>query len=170
MYAPTPLYLKMKAKSAEQQKLEAEVVTLRQRLEEKDQTETFIESKHSKLAEVYQALETACQADLRSCKSSVEKLKEAGAVEDDGRMLTRLLRGVRYLKFVGVFLAGLLLGNQLQRGLLVRLVRVAISRITRRHLDESHSLHMHGVGIEPRSPRGWMPTTVGATLEDMKLS
>jgi hypothetical protein len=35
------------------------------------------------------------QADLRSCKSSVEKLKEAGAVEDDGRMLTRLLRGVR---------------------------------------------------------------------------
>jgi hypothetical protein len=61
MYAPTPLYLKMKAKSAEQQKLEAEVVTLRQRLEEKDQTETFIESKHSKLAEVYQALETACQ-------------------------------------------------------------------------------------------------------------
>ena len=67
----------------------------------------------------------------------------------------------------------MLVGNQLQRGLilqtLARLVHAAAGRLSR----GKQELFPPEKGSAPPSPRsggGWMPATVGVTLEDMKLS
>ena len=67
----------------------------------------------------------------------------------------------------------MLVGNQLQRGLilqtLARLAQTAAARLSRGNQD----LFPAEKNTPPPSPRGggWMPTTVGVTLEqDMKLS
>ena len=60
----------LKAKLETQEQLEAQLGTLRHRLEQKQQLEAAIEGKHSKLTEVYKALESACQNELDACREA----------------------------------------------------------------------------------------------------
>ena len=70
--ATCKLRLQATASSAEAQRAEpsvqAQVRLLRRQLEEKEERENAIEGKHSKLTEVYRALESECQAELQRCR------------------------------------------------------------------------------------------------------
>ena len=72
-----------KSKLDAQQQLEAQLGTLRKKLELKQQLETAIEGRHSKLTEVYKSLDAECQSELRACKAGQPggAAKEGGAKE-----------------------------------------------------------------------------------------
>ena len=65
------------AAEAQQAAVQAQLGVLRRKLEQKEQLEDAIEGKHSKLTEVYRALESECQAELA-------KLKKASAADGGG--------------------------------------------------------------------------------------
>ena len=69
-----------KSKLDAQQQLEVQLGTLRKKLELKQQLETAIEGRHSKLTEVYKSLDAECQSELRACKAG----QQGGAAKEDG--------------------------------------------------------------------------------------
>lgn len=62
----------------EQARLEKSLGVLRQRLRMKDEVGAAIEGKHSKLAEVYRALEAECRAELDSCRTGAARQDTGG--------------------------------------------------------------------------------------------
>ena len=113
---------------------------------------------------MYQQLETACQAELRACKAGAERAGGGsggsggeGGAEGDDSLLARLARIARYFQLAAVLGVGMLVGNQLQQGLLLaalsRLGQTAASRLRLRPSD-------------PVTSRGEMPFS----LHEMKLS
>jgi len=69
-----------------QQQVQAQLSTLRRKLEQKEQLEDAIEGKHSKLTEVYRALEAECQAELTKLRARVAPppASDGGANSDVG--------------------------------------------------------------------------------------
>jgi hypothetical protein len=74
---------------AERAQLERSLGALRQKLRIKDEVGAVIENKHSRLAEVYRALEAECRAELETCRHGAAASGAAGrgegGVEGDGR-------------------------------------------------------------------------------------
>ena len=151
----------------------------------KQQLEAAIEGKHSKLTEVYKALETECQNELNACRENElnstaaaaaaaaadgeaggggsRKLSDAAA---EGCAQTSGMRLVEWVRLVAVLVLGLLLGSAVPGyidlpwlKLLVGAVGVGGAQHRRRtaHVEEM---------------RGWMPTSVAVPdwSEDMKRS
>ena len=167
--------------------LEAQLGTLRHKLEQKAQLEAAIEGKHSKLTEVYKALETECQNELNACReasgqpaavtAAAAAAAAAAADGDAGGEASRKLsdgagdgcgdqglHGLReYLRLGAALLLGLLLGSAAPAPALswLKLLFGAggaqLRRRTTPHVEEM---------------RGWMPTSVAVPgmLDDMKLS
>ncbi len=152
----------------------------------KQQLEAAIEGKHSKLTEVYKALETECQNELNACRenelNSTAAAAAAAADGDAGGGGSRKLsdgaadgcaghasgmRLVEWVRLIAVLLLGLLLGSAAPGlglelpwlKLLVGAVGVGGAQLRRRtpHVEEM---------------RGWMPTSVAVPdwSEDMKRS
>lgn len=108
--------------------------------------------------QVYQQLENACQAELRACRQGGKAHADG---DGDASSPPQLLIGARliYLQLAAAFALGMLLGNQMPRGLLLQLItRVA----TRPHRRERHVEELGGAVVH--SPRIWMPT------DGMKMS
>mmetsp|Transcript_10872 Transcript_10872/g.23176 ORF Transcript_10872/g.23176 Transcript_10872/m.23176 type:complete len:134 (-) Transcript_10872:196-597(-) len=133
---------------------------MRKKLELKEQLEAAIEGKHSKLTEVYRALEAQCQNDLRACKEQAatgSEAGEAGAAEGDGTAGCGPTTQEHVLKMLGFLLLGYL------AGLLLPSPRALLRR-----RPGVNGGHVHRVS--PDDMRGWMPQTVAVTLENMKIS
>ena len=64
--------------------------TLKRKLEVKQQIEAAIEGKHSKLTEVYKALESECQGELRACREASGQPPSSPAA-DEGATKARAL-------------------------------------------------------------------------------
>ena len=154
----------------------------------KQQLEAAIEGKHSKLTEVYKALETECQNELNACRENElnstaavaaaaaaaaadgeaggggsRKLSDAAA---DGCAQASGMRLVEWVRLVAVLVLGLLLGSAVPGyidlpwlKLLVGAVGVGGAQHRRR------TAHVEEM-------RGWMPTSVAVPdwSEDMKRS
>ena len=71
----------MSMQQQQQQQLQTQLGVLRRKLEEKEQLEDTIETKHSKLTEVYRALESECQAELSKCREGSDSSKGSRAHE-----------------------------------------------------------------------------------------
>ena len=151
----------------------------------KQQLEAAIEGKHSKLTEVYKALETECQNVLNACRENELNSTAAAAAAaardgdaggggsrklsdapDDGCAQTSGMRLVEWVRLIAVLVLGLLLGSAAPGyidlpwlKLLVGAVGVGGAQHRRRtaHVEEM---------------RGWMPTSVAVPdwSEDMKRS
>lgn len=149
----------------------------------KQQLEAAIEGKHSKLTEVYKALETECQHELHACRekelNSTAAAAAAAAADGDaggggGRKLGDAgsdgcgghasgMRLVEWVRLAAVLLLGLLLGSAVPG-----------------YIDLPWRKLLVGVGgaqHRRRAPyveemRGWMPTSVAVPdwTEDMKRS
>ena len=149
-----------------------QVGTLKRKLEVKQQIEAAIEGKHSKLTEVYKALESECQGELRACREASGQPPSSPAADEAATRARALARtadgdadelGVRcggalpHTWYVAGFalMLGALLGSALPAGFrpLQRLVL--------------GGARVRG-GIEEMG--GWMPSHTCVSLDGMKLS
>jgi len=138
----------------ERQALEKQLGSLRQKLRLKEELESVIEGKHSKLAEVYKALEAECQNELANCRSGKDGW---GAKEGESRaggtgeppLASSCSGGMLLLAAVAGYLASAVMPPP---QLLVRRLHAAVTGRGRRTIDVD----------------GWaLPST---TIDTMKLS
>ena len=69
--------------------MQQQLGVLRRKLEQKEQLEEAIEGKHSKLTDVYRALESECQAELqklRAARDGKHSVESEGSSNGDGKV------------------------------------------------------------------------------------
>ena len=166
----------LKAKLDAQTQLESQVGTLKRKLEQKQQLEAAIEGKHSKLTEVYKALESECQSELRACREASGQPPSSpdGATRERALALAAdgdadALGGVgcdgapSHTWYVGglALLLGVLLGSALPASFR------PLQRLVLGGAQLGRGARTRG-GIEEMG--GWMPSHTCVSLDGMKLS
>ena len=165
----------LKAKLDAQTQLESQVGTLKRKLEQKQQLEAAIEGKHSKLTEVYKALESECQSELRACREASGQPPSspdgatgqralALAADGDADELGVGCDGAQsHTWYVAGFamVVGVLLGSALPASFR------PLQRLVLGGAQLGRGARMRG-GIEEMG--GWMPSHTCVSLDGMKLS